>query len=102
MSHPLYIRIFFKNEDGTYRDSREDFEPDDFGGCIPAVGDVIVSHLLGFSSETFETDGGFWEVVKRYFKPDPPNPNSSSPSDSHPHLGLVVRERSRLPHELGI
>ena len=93
MSRKLYIRIFFEDEHGRYRNGQEDFEPEDFGG-IPAVGDVILSPFRKPISDNYEYDKGFWEVVKRYFKPQE--------SEEFSSIALVVRERSRSSHEVDI
>ncbi len=94
MSDHLRIRIIFENKDGEYRDGKHEFRPEDFGG-VPAVGDVIISPWLPPVNEDYQEQGGFWEVVTRYFKP------SDDPSDN-PYVALVVRERSRGDREIGI
>ena len=87
----LYIRIFYEDQNGHYRDDKLDIHPDDFGG-LPAVGDVILDPAIPPINDAYESQRGFWEVVKRYFKPFQP----------HPYVVLVVRERSRSNREIDI
>ena len=89
MRDTLRIRIFFENEEGAYRNGKQDFCPEVFGG-VPAVGDVILSPSLPPVDDASHHQRGFWEVVKRYFIP------------VEPYVPLVVRARSRLPREIGI
>ena len=85
----LRIQIFFANEEGAYRNGTQAFYPEVFGG-VPAVGDVILAPWLPPVNDASQQQGGFWEVVTRYFIP------------VEPYVPLVVRARSRLPHEIGI
>ena len=86
------IRIFVEQE-GRYVDTGEEFLPEEFGG-IPAVNDVIVSPGVQMLRDGYEHEGGFWEVVKRYFKPDV-SKDPLTPS----YVILVVVERSRVQYE---
>jgi hypothetical protein len=42
----FYIRLLLK-QDGRIEDMREDLDPADFGGTVPAVGDRFVQLLKG-------------------------------------------------------
>ncbi|MBA4765306.1 MAG: hypothetical protein H2048_07480 [Erythrobacter sp.] len=78
------IRILHRAEDGKVSDGSLDFDLNDFGDQVPAVGDQIVNPgvLIG-KDRTDPQNREIWTVVGRVF-------NSR---DNKDYIGLIVKTR---------
>lgn len=64
------IRINYRNPDGKIEDGQQDFGLEDFGGVLPAVGDLILNPgVLQGLNRRDPANREIWTVVGRIFNP---------------------------------
>ena len=86
------IRLLIETDSGVIEDIREDYDLVDFGGVMPAVGDLIVNPgAVGDRREPKNRE--IMEVNKRYIQP------STSSDDDHLYWHLIVRIRQATEGE---
>ncbi|MGD9836291.1 MAG: hypothetical protein AB7F72_01770 [Afipia sp.] len=91
MTKPAWVRLHYRDKDGTIRDAQADYELSAFGGFLPATGDLILD--AGVASGLDRTDAKnrrMWTVVQRVF----------NPRDNEDCVVLVVEERQPLASEI--
>ena len=103
MSQTTCVCIFSEDQNGRFQDQKHHFTLEELGG-VPAVGDVIISPFLPPVNDEYPHHGGFWEVTRRYFKPDMPMKPETKETEReyYSYIVLVVKERSRYEQELDI
>lgn len=72
MSKPLgtAVRLLYRDEQGNICDTRGDYDLDDFGGVLPAVGDRIVEPGVAGGRDPREPENRtVYTVEERYFQP---------------------------------
>ena len=93
-----WIRLYVVREDGTYADARDDFTLSDFGGVLPAVGDLIVDPGVRQDLDRdVAANRTVYEVVARYFQP-----LSNPKSEHHYSCVLVCTDRRGQDFEADI
>ena len=64
------IRIYFSDPNGKVEDGKQDFALSDFGGIVPAAGDVILDPGVRTGRERHDPESRrMWSVVRRVFNP---------------------------------
>lgn len=87
------IRIYFREADGTLSDSQQDFDPESFGGIVPAIGDMIVEPgVPSFLDRHDPANRVIWDVVGRVF----------NPRDLNDYVALIVEPRNANPCEYDV
>jgi|APFEC2959095171_1045051.scaffolds.fasta_scaffold00053_63 hypothetical protein len=79
-----YIRILYREPDGTVADGQLDFDLEDFAGQVPMIGDMIVDPgVLKGQDRHLPQNRQIWTVVGRVF-------NARDNSD---YVSLIVESR---------
>lgn len=91
MPDPM-ISIFHENG-GEFERNGPNYSLADFGGIVPAVGDVIVDPGVAHGENRLLPENrNLLMVTARYILPD----------DQRPAINLVVRDRIGNPHEMSV
>ena len=91
------IRVYHHYDDEAFEDAREEYDLEDFGGILPAVGDRIVSPwVIEGRDRRDPANRSVYEVIHRYFQPV-----DSSTTDVI-YIILVVRDREATAEEADI
>jgi hypothetical protein len=78
------IRILHREPDGKIFDGGVDFDPENFAGQIPAIGDTILNPgVLQGQDRRLPQNRQIWTVVGRVF----------NPRDSADYVSLIVESR---------
>lgn len=87
-----YIRIYRRTAAGDIFDHKHDMELSDFGGVVPAAGDLILDPgVLQGSTRSDPHNRRMWTVVQRVF-----NPRDLGGE----YIVLVIEDRSVSEHEV--
>ena len=91
------IRIVYRNKKGNIEAEYEEYTPADFGGCIPNVGDKIISPLISkrdaASQDWLNPDlRDVYEVEARYFWP----------RRNQNYVALLISSRRPKPDEVDL
>ncbi len=95
MNRQVHIRLYTEGSH-RYEESRDTYGPDEFGGQIPLVGDLIADPGVPAGLDrTMAQNRTVFEVVKRYFQPARSNEGSA-------FIALLVRKRPGNEEEADI
>jgi len=87
------IRIYRRQADGSLADGQEDYELSNFGGFLPAVGDLIVKPGVSQGLDRYDPHNReIWTVVGRVF----------NPRDLENYVALVIEERPPHKNEFSV
>jgi hypothetical protein len=82
----MTIRIYFRSADGSVEDGQQDYGLEDFGGIMPAAGDLILDPGVQVGRDRHEPENRrMWSVVQRVFNPR---------DNGGGYIALVVEERA--------
>jgi hypothetical protein len=85
-----YIRLHHRRSDGMIEDAHQDFGLENFGGFLPAVGDLILDSGVRQGLDRYDAQNRrMWTVVQRVF----------NPRENQDMVALVVEERAPLGSE---
>lgn len=92
------VRIYYAHDDEeVFEDSKKDYDLEDFGGVLPAVGDRIVSPwVIGNLDRRDPANRDVYEVIHRYFQP------VDSSEEDLIYIELVVRVLKATTEEADI
>jgi hypothetical protein len=84
------IRIHVRGPEGVIEQTGEDFEPEDFGGFLPGIGDLILAPGAAAGADRSEpSTRTMLKVVGRVF----------GAADNLNGIALIVEERTVTPEE---
>jgi len=80
------IRIYFRSADGKVEDGQQDYGLGDFGGIMPAAGDLILDPCVPMKQDRHAPENRrMWSVVQRVFNPR---------DNAGGYIALVVEDRA--------
>ena len=86
------IRIYYRSASGKMEDSQQEHGLEDFGGVMPAAGDLILAPgVLAGRDRNLPENRRMWSVVQRVFNPR---------DNDGKYIALVVEDRGVLTGEV--
>lgn len=88
------IRIYLRSDTGDIEDMEQDFTVEDFGGVLPAAGDLILDPGVFAGQDRSDPENRrMWSVLRRVFNPR---------DNGGAYIVLVVQERDVAVTETGL